>query len=107
MGEARGFQMLKVLVHHEINAFVKLMSFKGFFVGGHALWLMHLSPSPCPPHRPTAIEVKVKLLSRVRLFATPWTVAYQASLSMDPLGENTGVGYHFLLQGLAVEGPRS
>ena len=27
-------------------------------------------------------EVKVKLLSRVRLFATPWTVAYQASLSV-------------------------
>ena len=26
--------------------------------------------------------MKVKLLSRVRLFATPWTVAYQASLSM-------------------------
>ena len=26
--------------------------------------------------------VKVKLLSRVRLFATPWTVAYQAPLSM-------------------------
>ena len=24
----------------------------------------------------------MKLLSRVRLFATPWTVAYQASLSM-------------------------
>ena len=28
------------------------------------------------------MKVKVKLLSRVRLFATPWTVAYQASLSM-------------------------
>ena len=27
-------------------------------------------------------SVKVKLLSRVRLFATPWTVAYQAPLSM-------------------------
>jgi len=27
-------------------------------------------------------KVKVKSLSRVRLFATPWTVAYQASLSM-------------------------
>ena len=27
-------------------------------------------------------KVKVKLLSRVRLFATPWTVAYQASQSM-------------------------
>ena len=26
--------------------------------------------------------VKVKLVSRVRLFATPWTVAYQAPLSM-------------------------
>ena len=26
--------------------------------------------------------VKVKLLSRVRLFVTPWTVAYQAPLSM-------------------------
>ena len=27
-------------------------------------------------------EKKVKSLSRVRLFATPWTVAYQASPSM-------------------------
>ena len=27
-------------------------------------------------------KVKVKSLSRVRLFATRWTVAYQASLSM-------------------------
>ena len=28
------------------------------------------------------IKKKVKSLSRVRLFATPWTVAYQAPLSM-------------------------
>ena len=28
------------------------------------------------------MKVKVKLLSRVRLFATPWTVARQAPLSM-------------------------
>ena len=27
-------------------------------------------------------KVKVKSLSRVQLFATPWTVAYQAPLSM-------------------------
>jgi len=27
--------------------------------------------------------VKVKSLSRVRLFATPWTVAYQAPQSME------------------------
>ena len=28
------------------------------------------------------LKVKVKSLSHVRLFGTPWTVAYQASLSM-------------------------
>ena len=28
------------------------------------------------------VKVKVKLLSRVRLFATPWAVAYQAAPSM-------------------------
>ena len=30
----------------------------------------------------TRVKVKVKSLSCVRLFATPWTVAYQAPLSM-------------------------
>ena len=39
--------------------------------------------------------------SRVRLFATPsWTVAHQAPLSMGSPGKNTGVGCHFLLQGI-------
>ena len=28
------------------------------------------------------MKVKMKLLSRVQLFATPWTVAYQAPSSM-------------------------
>ena len=28
-------------------------------------------------------KVKVKSLSRVQLFATPWTIAYQAPLSME------------------------
>ena len=32
---------------------------------------------------PWRSEVEVKLLSHVRLFATPWTVAYQASQSME------------------------
>ena len=45
-------------------------------------------------------EVKVKSLSCVRLFATPWTVAHQAPLSMGFPGKNTGVGCHFLLQGI-------
>ena len=30
----------------------------------------------------TNVNVNVKLLSHVRLFATPWTVAHQAPLSM-------------------------
>ena len=41
---------------------------------------------------------QVKSLSRVRLFATPWTVAYHAPSSMDFPGKSTGVGCHFLLQ---------
>ena len=42
-------------------------------------------------------KVKVKSLSCVPLFATPWTVAYQAS-SMGFSSKNTQVGCHFLLQ---------
>ena len=37
--------------------------------------------------------------NRVRLFETLWTVAHQAPLSDFP-GKNTGVGRHFLLQGI-------
>ena len=40
----------------------------------------------CRPHRcvqpPSYRQVKVKSLSRIRFFATPWTVAYQAPPSM-------------------------
>ena len=43
---------------------------------------------------------QVKSLSLVRLFVTPWTVAYQPPLSMEwnSPGKNTGVGCHFFLQ---------
>ena len=43
---------------------------------------------------------EVKWFSRVRLFATPWAVAHQAPWSMGFPGMNTGVGCHFLLQGI-------
>ena len=43
-------------------------------------------------------KVKVKSLSRVRLFTTPWTAAYQAPPPMDFPGKSTGVGCHCLLQ---------
>ena len=45
-------------------------------------------------------KLKCSSLSRVRLFATPWTVACQAPLSWDFLGKDTGVGYHSFLQGI-------
>ena len=49
------------------------------------------------------LKVKVKSLSHVQLFPTPWTVAHQAPvvpgiLAWDSPGKNTGVGCHFLLQ---------
>ena len=39
-------------------------------------------------------------LSAMSDSATPWTVAHQGSPSMDFLDKNTGVGCHFLLQGI-------
>ena len=46
--------------------------------------------------------VWMKSLSRVRLFATPWAVAYHAPPSMGFPRQETGVGCHFLLQGVFV-----
>ena len=57
----------------------------------------------------TELPEEVKPLSLVRLFATLWTVAYQAPPPMgfsrllhpwDFPGKSTGVGCHFLLQGI-------
>ena len=41
------------------------------------------------------VKVKVKLLSRVRLFATPWTVAYQAPPSMGSSRQECWSGLPF------------
>ena len=40
------------------------------------------------------------MLSRVRLFVTLWTVATRLLCPWDSPGKNTGVGCHFLLQGI-------
>ena len=45
---------------------------------------------------------EVKSLSRARLFATPWTAAFQAPLSMGFPGKSTGVGCHCLLRQLRL-----
>ena len=43
-----------------------------------------------------SLVLEVKSLSRVRLFATPWTVAHQAPPSMEfSRQEYWGVGCHF------------
>ena len=69
---------------------------------------------PCPwdsPGKNTGVgchfllqcmKVKVKSLSRVRLFATPWTAAYQAPPSMG-FSKSAGVGCRRLLR-RGVEG---
>ena len=44
--------------------------------------------------------VKVKLLSHVLLFVTPWSVAYQDPPPWDFPGKSTGVGCHCPLQGI-------
>ena len=41
-----------------------------------------------------------QLLHHLWLFAIPWTVACQAPLFLGFPGENSGVGCHFLLQGI-------
>ena len=46
-------------------------------------------PFPSPMHE--SEKVKVKSFSRVRLFTTPWTAAYQAPPSMGFSGKSTGV----------------
>ena len=43
---------------------------------------------------------EVKSLSRVRLFVTPWTAAHRLLCPWDFPGKDTGVGCHFLLQGI-------
>ena len=44
-------------------------------------------------------DFEVKLFSHVRLFATPWTVAYQAPLSMDFSRQEYRSGLPFLSPG--------
>ena len=56
--------------------------------------------SICPLRVLLLKELAVYGLSGVQLSATPWTVALQASLTMNFPGKNTEVGLHFLLQGI-------
>ena len=56
-------------------------------------WLTH--------ERKMVMRSEVKSLSRARLFVTPWIVACTKLLRpWDFQGKGTGVGWHFLLQGI-------
>ena len=46
------------------------------------------------------LAVVAQLLSRVQLFATPWIVAARFLCPWGSPSKNTGVGCHFLLQGI-------
>ena len=43
---------------------------------------------------------KSTVCSVVSNSASPWTIAHQTPLSMEFPGKNTGMGCHFLLQGI-------
>ena len=54
-----------------------------------------------PPGKPICVCVCVLIgFSHVRLFATPWTVAYQAPPSMEFSRQEYWSGLRFLLQGI-------
>ena len=64
------------------------------------LWAPSIVLTPNQYSQRTASLSSCCMLSCVWLFATPWTVACQAFLSMDYARQNTGLGCHSLLQGI-------
>ena len=60
----------------------------------HAQMLAALQRSPKANPESLKDKVKVKSLSCVSLFATPWTVAYQAPLSMGFSRQEYWIGYY-------------
>ena len=81
--------------------FAFLSSFLSFFLNIYlALWVLSCSMRDPVP--------RVWVLSRFSLlwlFATPWTVAHQAPLSMGFSGKNARVSCHALLQGIKPVSP--
>ena len=70
---------------------------------GWAHWGPACKNRVLPGNKPVLREgLCAQSFSCVWLFATPWTVACQAPLSMGASGKNTAVGCHFLLQGIVL-----
>ena len=64
------------------------------------LYILDTSEMGMDPKIWLKIIRKVKLLSRVWLFGSPWTVAYQAPLSMDFSRQEYWSGLPLLLEGI-------
>ena len=73
------FSVYKILcrLHQSLGAYLAPC---GSFTR-NVLWKIQMNflSNPCLSHK---VIVRIKSESRVQLFATPWTVAYQAPLSM-------------------------
>ena len=64
-------------------------------------WTVSLGPSEALTTLSSSFTALcVQVLSRVRLFATPWTVAHRAPLSTGFSRQEYWSGCHFLLQGI-------
>ena len=46
------------------------------------------------------MHVMLSRFTHAQFLATLWTIALQACCPWDSPGKNTGVGYHFLFQGI-------
>ena len=68
------------------------------YVAGESGWKGNSVPR-VDPHRQVSVLCCAQSPSRVRLFATPSTVACQVPLSVGILSKNTGVGSLSFLQG--------
>ena len=69
---------------------------------GTVLTKLVLCCSDCSPGQCAKCFPKWKSLSCFWLFVTAWTVARQASLSLESSGKNTGMSSHSLLQGIVM-----
>ena len=63
------------------------------------LWIRKSVPREFPGTLKES-ERNCSLLSHVQLFVTPWIIASQALSPWDFPGKNTGMGCHFLLNGI-------
>ena len=91
------FQRLRLQMPWRWGLGLHHMNLRGCKRSVHDIYLSLLLSSSTPTQILLWLS-EVKSLSHVRLFATPWTVAYQAP--WDSPGKNTRVGCPFLLQGI-------